>query len=69
MTRMVTERAALDVIEAVQRGAGLQVFIRPDPIERICRDLATYLRQPVPDLAMSNAARTWLNSSTAAGEF
>jgi alkylation response protein AidB-like acyl-CoA dehydrogenase len=69
MTRMVTERSALDIMEAVQRGVGLLAFIRPDPIERICRDLSTYLRQPVPDLAMSNAARAWLTSSAPAGEF
>jgi alkylation response protein AidB-like acyl-CoA dehydrogenase len=69
LTRMVTERAALDVIEAVQRGVGLSSFIRPNPIERICRDLSTYLRQPVPDLAMSDAARAWLRSPIPAGEF
>ncbi|MDO9413289.1 MAG: acyl-CoA dehydrogenase family protein [Pseudolabrys sp.] len=69
MTRMVTERAALDVMEAVQRGVGLMAFIRPSPIERICRDLATYLRQPVPDLAMSDASKAWLNSNTPVGEF
>ncbi|WP_423956829.1 acyl-CoA dehydrogenase family protein [Bradyrhizobium sp.] len=69
LTRMVTERSALDVMEAVQRGVGLASFIRPHPIERICRDLATYLRQPVPDLAMSDAARAWMNSPNAVGEF
>lgn len=56
LTRMVTERACLDVIEVVQRGIGLGAFMRPDPIERIARDLATYLRQPVPDAAMADAA-------------
>jgi alkylation response protein AidB-like acyl-CoA dehydrogenase len=61
LTRMVTERAALDVMERVQRGLGLAAFIRPHPAERICRDLATYLRQPVPDLAMSDAARAVLD--------
>lgn len=59
-TRMVTERAALDVMECVQRGTGLSGLMRPNPIERICRDLATYLRQPVPDMAMSDAARAVL---------
>lgn len=58
LTRGVTERAALDVLELVHRGVGLSGFLRPNPIERISRDLATYLRQPVPDLAMSDAART-----------
>jgi alkylation response protein AidB-like acyl-CoA dehydrogenase len=68
-TRMVTERCALDVIETVQRGVGLTSFIRPHPIERICRDLSTYLRQPVPDLAMSDAARALLTSPLSVGEF
>jgi alkylation response protein AidB-like acyl-CoA dehydrogenase len=63
LTRMVTERAALEVIEAVHRVVGLQGFIRPHPIERISRDLATYLRQPVPDLAMADAARVILAST------
>jgi alkylation response protein AidB-like acyl-CoA dehydrogenase len=61
LTRMVTERAALDVMERVQRGLGLPAFIRPHPAERLCRDLATYLRQPAPDLAMSDAARAVLD--------
>lgn len=67
LTRMVTERAALDVIECVQRGAGLMAFMRGNPIERISRDLATYLRQPVPDLAMSDAARAILAGELAIG--
>jgi alkylation response protein AidB-like acyl-CoA dehydrogenase len=69
LTRMVTERCALDVMESVQRGVGLVSFIRPHPIERISRDLATYLRQPVPDLAMSNGARAFLASALPVGEF
>ena len=62
LTRMVTERSALDILEAVQRGVGLSAFVRPNPIERVARDLATYLRQPVPDLAMTDAAQTVLGS-------
>jgi alkylation response protein AidB-like acyl-CoA dehydrogenase len=69
LTRMVTERCALDVIETVQRGVGLTSFIRPHPIERISRDLATYLRQPVPDLAMSDGAKAFLSSALSVGEF
>lgn len=69
LTRMVTERAALDVMERVQRGLGLSAFIRPHPAERICRDLATYLRQPVPDLAMSDAARAVLDGHLSIGAF
>jgi alkylation response protein AidB-like acyl-CoA dehydrogenase len=69
LTRMVTERCSLDVMEAVQRGVGLASFIRPNPIERISRDLATYLRQPVPDLAMSDGAKAFLTSTLPVGEF
>ncbi len=69
LTRMVTERAALDVMERIQRGIGLNAFIQPHPVERICRDLATYLRQPVPDLAMSDAARAVLDGHLTVGAF
>ena len=69
LTRMVTERCALDVMEQVQRGVGLAAFIRPHPIERISRDLATYLRQPVPDLAMSDGAKAFLLSKLSVGVF
>jgi hypothetical protein len=56
-------------METVQRGVGLTSFIRPNPIERISRDLATYLRQPVPDLAMSDGAKAFLNSTLSVAEF
>jgi hypothetical protein len=56
-------------METVQRGVGLTSFMRPHPIERISRDLATYLRQPVPDLAMSDGARAFLVSKLAIGDF
>ena len=54
LARSAVERAALDLIERVQRSVGLRAFLRPDPIERIARDLATYLRQPGPDRALAN---------------
>lgn len=68
LMRMVTERAALDVLEHVQRGVGLPAFMRPNLVERISRDLATYLRQPVPDLAMADAARAVLDGTLSIGE-
>jgi alkylation response protein AidB-like acyl-CoA dehydrogenase len=67
LTRMVTERAALDVLERVQRGVGLMAFMQTNPIERISRDLATYLRQPVPDMAMRDAASALLNGDLVLG--
>ena len=62
LARGVTERAALDVTEAVHRGLGLGAFLRPHPVERVTRDLATYLLQPAPDGAMADAAATVLAS-------
>ena len=37
--------AGLDVMEAVHRGLGLNSFMRPHAVERVARDLATYLRR------------------------
>ena len=59
LARLAVEPAALDLMQLVQRSVGLQAFLRPNPIERISRDLATYLRQPGPDRARTDAA-TWI---------
>jgi alkylation response protein AidB-like acyl-CoA dehydrogenase len=56
LARLAVEAAALDLMQLVQRSVGLQAFLRPNPIERISRDLATYLRQPGPDRALTDAA-------------
>jgi alkylation response protein AidB-like acyl-CoA dehydrogenase len=69
LTRMVVERSALNVMETIQRGIGLRAFVRPHDVERICRDLATYLRQPVPDRAMADGARVFLNYTRSVGDF
>jgi alkylation response protein AidB-like acyl-CoA dehydrogenase len=50
--RLAIEHHALDVMEAVTRGIGLTGLISPSPIDRMLRDLTTYLRQPGPDQAM-----------------
>jgi alkylation response protein AidB-like acyl-CoA dehydrogenase len=59
LARLAVESAALDLMQLVQRSVGLQAFMRPNPIERISRDLATYLRQPGPDRALTDAA-AWI---------
>jgi alkylation response protein AidB-like acyl-CoA dehydrogenase len=59
LARLAVEAAALDLMQLVQRSVGLQAFLRPNPIERMSRDLATYLRQPGPDRARADAA-TWI---------
>jgi alkylation response protein AidB-like acyl-CoA dehydrogenase len=59
LARLAVERAGLDLMELTHRSVGLQALMRPNPIERISRDLATYLRQPGPDRALTSAA-DWL---------
>ncbi len=56
LARLAVERACLDTIELVQRSLGLAAFLRPNPVERLCRDLATYLRQPAGDMVLTEAA-------------
>jgi len=56
LARLAVERSGLDVLELAHRSVGLQAFVRPNPIERVSRDLATYLRQPGPDRALTSAA-------------
>ncbi len=63
LARLAVEAATLDAIRLVQRSLGLAAFRRPDPVERICRDLATYLRQPAPDEALTNAAAHFMRAS------
>lgn len=69
LTRLVTERSALRVMENVQRGIGLRAFVKPNPIERISRDLATYLRQPAPDRAMNEAVQFFMTNNLGIGDF
>ena len=63
LVRLAVERAGLDLMQLVHRSVGLQAFVRPNPIERVSRDLATYLRQPGPDHALTSAA-AWILAQT-----
>ena len=59
LARGTFETAALTVIEATRRNIGLSSFIEPDPLDRVIRDLETYLRQPFLDASHAHAA-DWL---------
>lgn len=56
LARGAVERGAARMIEDVQRSVGLVGLMRPHPIERLSRDLATYIRQPAPDYALQSGA-------------
>ena len=67
LARGAVERAALDVIEIAQRSVGLAAFARPNPLERLIRDLSTYLRQPAPDHALVSGAAAGLGFAEPVG--
>ncbi|MDP4006426.1 acyl-CoA dehydrogenase family protein [Methylobacterium sp. NEAU K] len=68
LARFAVERAGLDLLERAQRSVGLQGFLRDHPLERLARDLATYLRQPGPDRALTEGARHVLRAPQASGD-
>lgn len=68
LTRLAVERSGLDVLQLAQRSVGLQGFLRGHPLERLSRDLATYLRQPAPDRALVSAAAEILQAGGMAGD-
>lgn len=57
LARIAIETATLDAMRMVQRSLGLGAFLRPNPVERLLRDLAVYLRQPAPDAVLAEAAQ------------
>ena len=60
MTRGVVEKAGLEVMEAAARTVGTKAFFEDHPLDRACRDLALYLRQPAPDQARDRAAKAFV---------
>ena len=56
LARNAFEAAALKVVASAQKTIGLKSFLRPNPLERLIRDLTTYLRQPNLDMSLLSAA-------------
>ena len=56
LARNAFEGAALKVVALAQKAIGLKSFLRPNPLERLMRDLTTYLRQPNLDMSLLSAA-------------
>ena len=61
LARIAVESAALEIIRLVQRCLGLSAFLQTNPVERLMRDLAIYLRQPATDEALTEAAAWFLD--------
>lgn len=60
LTRTAVQAATLETLRLLQQSIGLASFLSPSPIERIMRDLGTYLRQPAPDEALTEAAARFI---------
>lgn len=60
LARLAVESACLDAMRLTQRSLGLSAFMAGHPAELLCRDLATYLRQPAPDETLTKAASFYL---------
>lgn len=63
MARSVIENICLDVLRLSERCVGARGLLRPNPFERIHRDLTLYLRQPGSDSALVDAGRCVLESA------
>jgi hypothetical protein len=64
--RIAIESASMEALALVERSLGLQAFLVGTEIERVRRDLATYLRQPAPDEALTEAASHIISMQTRA---
>jgi alkylation response protein AidB-like acyl-CoA dehydrogenase len=68
LARLAIEAACLDAMRLTQRGLGLGAFMAGQPVERICRDLSVFLRQPAPDETLDKAAWYYFEAGLKAGE-
>ena len=66
LARTAVESACLDALRHVQRSLGLAAFMQGSTVERIARDLATYLRQPAPDDVLLEAAGYFMHHGVGA---
>lgn len=57
LARIAVEHACLDAMRHAQRSIGFGTFLMTNPLERLLRDMATYLRQPAPDAVLTEAAQ------------
>ncbi len=62
LARNAVDAACAEAVVLVQRGAGFAAVARPHPIERLCRDLTTLMRQPALDEVLDSAAATALRN-------
>lgn len=64
MTRTVIEDVCLRCMQLAERSVGSRGLIRPQTLERVHRDLTTYLRQPAPDATLVAIGEYVLNQES-----
>ncbi|HEV7378495.1 MAG TPA: acyl-CoA dehydrogenase family protein [Dyadobacter sp.] len=52
MTRSIVDHLCVKIMQLAERSIGVSSLMKPHPVERLHRDLTTYLRQAAPDAAM-----------------
>ncbi|MDB5269066.1 MAG: acyl-CoA dehydrogenase [Hymenobacter sp.] len=57
MMRTAIETISLEMLRLAERCVGARGLLRPQPFERLHRDLTHYLRQPAPDGALADVGR------------
>lgn len=67
--RLTIESHALYILGEAERSVGAAGMIAPHPLERLNRDLRTYLRQPNPDGALTALGSTIAGGGWAPGRF
>jgi alkylation response protein AidB-like acyl-CoA dehydrogenase len=60
MARHAVEQASTLTLELAGRSVGVQGMLAPHPMERLMRDLTTYMRQPAPDAALASVGKAVL---------
>ena len=64
MMRTAIETISLEMLRLAERCVGARGLLRPQPFERLHRDLTHYLRQPAPDGALADVGRFVLGGKT-----
>jgi len=61
--RGAVEALSMQVLELAERAVGAAGMVKPHPMERLVRDLRTYLRQPNPDGALASLGEAYASGA------
>ena len=65
LARRVVEDAAYECMQTAQKSVGIATVLKTNPLERLVRDLSTFLRQPALDAAFQEAADRFVQAPLA----